>query len=169
MGDGHVGFQNKNPMVYVSNTNVEFLEWIDDQLGVFSNGIELSQRASDNSGYDKNHDVYRVRTRSMPCFKDFAEWYDTGEKVYPEDLYLTPMLLKMWYCCDGTLRDRGAIQIGSKNEQERSEFIRGLFEEHGFSPTQTEWNWLFTQEESRELLQWMGDPPFGMEHKWGME
>lgn len=174
MGDGHLDFANKSPKLHVSNTNRKFLEWLEEELSELVSRIYLHGGAEKQSEVFKKHgmgewkcsDVYRLSTRTLPAFEQYEHWYREDGVRFPDDLTLSPISLKVWYCSDGTVRDDGTIQIGSKNEMHRPGFLKSLFEPFGVEPTITQWNMSFTIDESETLFNVMGEPVPGMEGKW---
>lgn len=159
MGDGHINRQN-TPYLQVGLKGREFLEWVYDELEYLSAGIT----------HDQTNGLYYYRTISADIFDDFAEWYDSGSKRFP-DLDLTPRMAKVWYCCDGHLdwssgRQNAVLKISVVNEVDRSELLFELFREHGFDPRITGHQLYFTADETKDVLEWMGDSLPGFEHKW---
>ncbi len=184
LGDANCSRSGTNPHIDVKNTNRKFLEWVNEEYGIISNGISLSRTAEDSARSLQNtispntvaegcNDVYRLTTRSHPEFEEFREWYETGEKRFPEDLILTPLIVKVWYVCDGSLWMNegctGRVSISSVNESDRCEFLIQLFENKGFSPTYTGDHIFFGTDESFDILHWMGEPIPGFEYKWAIE
>lgn len=179
MGDGNINTAQKNPKLYVDNTNIPFLEWIDTELKEISLGVdcyqtgkEAERKAKELGKYEVNSgqrsDMYRLRTIAHPQIQEFEEWHSSGEKIFPEDIELTPLLAKIWYCCDGGISWGNSPYVGISihNELERKENIINSFENIGFSPKVSGPNLHFTKEESREFLEWLGQPLPGMEYKW---
>jgi len=192
MGDGCINRCNKNPFFRTNMIAKPFLEWLDDEFGWLSTGVRLDRTAEEgakqcrDSGFspDANvnnySDVYRLHSRSHPDLQSLADWYVTGKKVFPEDIELTPTVLKMWYVSDGSYDNTDSnnyIKIGMSNEIDRRDNIEQLFENVGFEIS----NWnisvrkrdgserceaQFTVEESRRLHEYMGEPPDGFEYKW---
>jgi len=192
MGDGTVGRQeNKNPWFQTEMITKPFLEWLDSELGWLSTGVRLSKTAAGcakqirDRGFrpdakaENYSNVYRLQCRHHPDLQPLANWYATGEKVFPDDIELTPTVLKMWYIGDGCYDNCGAanyIKIGMANEIDRRDNIEQLFEKVGFEIS----NWninerndgsknceaQFTTSESQRLFEYMGEPPAGFEYKW---
>lgn len=176
--------ETNHPNLRVYSSNETFLEWLDDELGVFSTGVYLNDTGKDRlkrnqkSGWDTREeaeykDMYRVQTRSMPCFRDLREWYDDGQKSFPKDLSLNRLRAKMWYVSDGGLNwDRGDnaayAAIASVNEGKNPRVLKSLFEEQGFNPTFTHPRLRFNGE-TEKFLDWLGEPVPGFEYKWETE
>lgn len=184
MGDGTIDrHRDGHSRLVVEMTNREFLEWLDNELGFLSTGTRLketaSERAERNRGdshvkvvNEENYsDVYRLKTRSHPFFTELASWYGSGEKQFPNDLEINSTIAKIWYVCDGTLTlyetsIRPWAVFYTSNEGHRREYLKGLFEEVGFSPRFTDESVYFGVDETQSLLEWMGEPVPGFEYKW---
>ncbi len=185
MGDGDIhGQSNKNPHFRVRMTNPEFLNYLDECLGILSTGVFLDRDAeyqyrqaadSDHekftvSNREKYNDLYGLRTRSHPQLHEFRQWYKTGEKRFPSELTLTPTIAKMWYVCDGWLAQekdhQPRVMIKATNEADRAEYLQELFTENGFNPHFTRTELQFTTGETQQLLEWIGSPPPGFKYKW---
>lgn len=173
MGDGHLDFCNKSPKFHVSNTNREFLEWLENELSEIVSRVYLHATSEEqeqslekhNMGSSTCKDIFRLSTRTLPNLERYEHWYTEDGIHYPENLKLTPLSLKVWYCCDGTLREEG-VQIGSKNEMDRGRYLKDLFRQFDVEPTISHWNMIFTKEQSERMFQIMGEPVPGMEDKW---
>ena len=105
-----------------------------------------------------------------PFFEDLRRrWYPDGSKRFPADLELTPTLTKFWYVSDGYLDvgrwGRPRIEIKTRNESDRSDFLVSLFREVGFDPTFKRNELRFDRDDTAVLVEWMGDPPAGFEYK----
>jgi len=191
MGDGNISTCNKNPLFRTKMITKPFLEWLDSELGWLSTGVRLEKTAEESakrnreSGFrpdakaENYSDIYKLQSRGHPDLQELADWYATGEKVFPDDIELTPTVLKMWYIGDGCYDNCGAanyIKIGMANEIDRRDNIEQLFEKVGFEIS----NWninerndgsknceaQFTTSESQRLFEYMGEPPAGFEYKW---
>lgn len=182
MGDATVEDRGNSGRMTIQNTNREFLEYIDDQLGIFSLGIKSYYTAeehgdrvsniadddvSDNSNFKQ---PFEIKTRAHPYFKELYSWYETGKKQFPESLDFNPTVAKMWYCCDGSLitsdSQRPHARFYTKNERGRLDILVQYFRDHGLDARKYEGAVGFTADETEQLLDWMGEPPDGMKYKW---
>lgn len=164
MGDGWVQRRehsdNSKPCVGVRNSNPFYVKWFRRQLS-----IDCGRVSCDGKGR------YQFYTTSLEELNKFADWYSSGKKRYPDNLELTPELVRIWYCDDGTLQFSGAntvsIRLCSDKEKDRIEWLQSLFQDEGFYPSvQTRGRLYFGVDEVEPLLDWMGGPPEGMEYKW---
>jgi len=199
MGDGTINKGGKNPYLQCSMITKEYLEYLDNIFGVLSTGVRLRQTAEEsaqfsrNSGFRPNakkenyHDMYTLQTCHLPQLDEFSSWYDSGEKVWPMNIELTPTVLKHWYVGDGCYQNNGTkdcIKIGLSNEKMNEEKVSSYFKKVGLpSPNrwsitvqnengrsyencQAKWN----VEESYKLLEYMLKDgygiPNGFEYKW---
>lgn len=161
MGDASA---TSNQQVVCGMTTEEFLEWVDDEMGLVSTGCRFYRSAEEVPMATK--DIYRLTLRNIPDIQKFSYWYDSGQKRFPEDLELTPLIAKVWYACDGSLLggQEGYPSFGVTNELDRSEFLIALMDGIGFESTVTGQSLMIY--ETEEFLDWMGDPVPGFEYKW---
>jgi hypothetical protein len=192
MGDGSIDRSSKNACLQSVMISQNYLEHVDKQFGRFGNGVSLHQTAAESaqhnckSGFspdadaDDYSDVYHWRSMRHPNLTEFAAWYDSGSKVWPDDIELTPTVLKHWYCGDGTYDNNGynnRIRISMSNEIDNTDKVDAMFENVGL-PTPSNYatsersdgslrcNAQFTVEKSRKLWDYMGDPLPDFEYKW---
>ena len=161
MGDGTIDNRNiesKNPRFTLANTNEAYAYEVHKKLQPFANITKVER---------KRRDIYNVRV-VHPWVENLTDWYSTGEKVFPE-LSLNPTILKHWYCCDGCKKmGKGGswcFHISMKNEVDRQENIRRMFNELGISISFYRYC-LYTRNGDYKPYQIMGEPPKGMEYKW---
>jgi len=192
MGDGSITACNKNPHIECSMITPNYLEYIDDIFGCLGSGVSLKQTAEKNADRKRNSgfrpnakaedysDVYRWRSRSHPDLQKWVKWYKTGKKVWPEDIELTPTVLKHWYCGDGYWNNKGynnRISISMANEIDNLEKVNNIFKnvelpapsnydiserEGGGKRCNAQW----TVDQSKELWKYMGEPLPDFYYKW---
>jgi hypothetical protein len=166
MGDGYIVDREnvKHPQLEVNITRPAYLRWLQQEYPYLFSGISKEYRGD-------RKDVYSLRTIPHPEIYEFKSWYRSGEKQFPQNITLTPTIVKHWYCCDGGLNwpsnsDSGAsARLYSVNED--GEDIISSFESVGFEPNNhADHSIYFPRDESQRLLGWMGAPPDGFEYKW---
>jgi hypothetical protein len=196
MGDGSLDHSSKNPRINCRSIEVEFLEHLDDKFGSLSSGVTLertSKQLANNSSStlpnrstlaEDYNDVYAWNTRKHPELSSYMLWYDSGNKVFPDNIRLTPNVLTYWYVCDGSLSVRKTktsetytIKISIANERNNIDKIYSYFQQSGLpEPNRShkferdngtigcniEWN----KDESSELLRYMCGPVPGYEYKF---
>jgi len=166
MGDGYVESRN-TPRLRATMVSNNYLQYLENLFGKLSNGVKLSEK-----GNEKYQDKY-TWSISHPSLQKYRDWYNSGKKVWPEDLILTPTVLKHWYCGDGT-KHRNTIVIAMWNENERTKKVSNIFERSGLpSPSNYNINQeksvcdaQFTVDQSKELWKYMGEPLPDFEYKW---
>lgn len=180
MGDGTIVTSNKNPYIEIRmmEESMPYLKYLDSKLGWLSNGINLrataGQKAKDarKSGIHEDatkeaySDFYGIKKKSHPQLDKFVSWYDSGSKQFPENIDLTPTVLKHWYVGDGHYD--GRVRIGIANEYDNENKIEKMFESAGL-PTHSTWHTnevVWKTEPSKELLEYMGKPLPSFEYKW---
>lgn len=169
MGDGTV-VRGTNPSIRAHMTNKEYLEFLDNIFGVLGCGIRLHEEHSNKDWSN----TYTWQTRAHPYLSKYEDWYSSGRKVWPEDIELTPLVLKHWYAGDGCLEVRGnsvRASIALTNEMGNGDKVIGMFNSAGV----VEPNWYengtmasirWTVEDTYELFKYMGEPLPGFESKW---
>jgi len=195
MGDGTINKTSKNCYLESQMISKNYLEYLDNIFGVLGCSVKHSLTASEsaknnrNSGFRPNakkenySDVYRWSTRCHPKFNEFREWYSSGEKVWPENIELTPTVLKHWYVGDGYYSNKNTnnnINIAASNEFGNENKIENYFKnadlpkpsnhsiyekENGRKDYVIEW----TVEDSYKLWDYMGEPLPDFEYKWPEE
>lgn len=168
----------------------EFLEWLRQQFGPIGCEVRFHRSAEDiarttkETGFspgarpENYSDQYLWETRSHPGINIYASWYSSGNKRFPDDLKLTPIILKMWYCCDGSkdsYENKPKIVISTSNEYRRKQYLSSLFKDIGWSPNlvhsedkdgNISLSIRFDSSSSEELWKYMGEAPLGFEYKW---
>ena len=186
MGDGSINPSSKNCHLETEMISPNYLEYLDNIFGCLGTGVRLKKTAAESAkenrdrGFDPNakeknySDVYIWKTRNHPKFNEFRDWYSTGEKVWPENIELTPTVLKHWYVGDGYYHDKNTqncISICTVNEIENVEKISqyftnvGLPEPSNYTAKKAVW----TVEDSYTLWDYMGEPLPDFEYKWPEE
>lgn len=184
MGDGWIkNKRDRNPYFAVSMINEDYLDYLNNKLSLHAVGVSHTRSAEESasmakkSGLHKSaesenyNDLFTLRSRSNPNLKEFAEWYDSGEKVFPDSINMNPTVMKHWYICDGHKHRDGYIQIGVSNEKENFDKLCEYFNSSGLpEPKLNKYNnnaiirW--TVDESKDLLEYMGNSITGFEYKW---
>jgi hypothetical protein len=187
MGDGCIYHKSKNAHLETDMTSINYLKYLNDVFGSLSNGVELHKTNGEAAKRDRNSgfnpkakkenysDLYRFKTRSHPKFNEFREWYSSGEKVWPEDIELTPTVLKHWYVGDGchvNENQSSYIKISMMNESKNINKVIKYFSNSGL-PKPSNHNIqenscgvFWTVEDSYKLWDYMGEPLPDFEYKW---
>jgi hypothetical protein len=193
MGDGWITNSGKNPQLKCSMVSEAFLNFLDEVFGNISSGVrkkyigEEGAKRSKEAGLNENakkqnySDLYTWYSRRHPQFKAFREkWYPEGSKVFPSDIELEPMSLKVWYCCDGhkgKTKDTEYMTISCANERKNKEKIEKYFETI-LESVFLRWNeapredgsvrcfFRLSKADSMKLFDYMGEPLPGFEYKW---
>lgn len=183
MGDGSLNMMDgKNPAFGVLGVEREFLEHLNNELQWLTTGVtegrSAGEKAKDNRkrGFGENpseerySDQYQLNGRRHPGLNRWKAWYESGEKRFPDNLELTPTIIKYWFVTDGSSQHRDGrypeIRIHTINEGDRIEWVASLFEPFGLDPRPVEKGLYFGPDDTRELYELMGDPIPGFEYKW---
>lgn len=191
MGDGSVDTTSSNPRISCSNINKEYLKYLDSNFPHIGLGVTLENTAEDCASRDRTSefnkdaskdnysDIYRWRTRTHPKLSEFSKWYGREGKTFPENISLSPTILRHWYVCDGCYVNSGRnnyIEIGVSNENSSKNKLNRYFSEenlpqpkfdisersNGSINASIRWS----VQDSKELFQYMGGPVPGFKHKW---
>jgi len=180
MGDAWIcKEQNKTAYLALEITNKKFVEWLEEKLGEIVSDVRMrktsKQSANKNRKYnysvnEENYsNIWVLETRNLKYFDKLRQWYSSGKKRFPKSLDLTPTVLKMWYCCDGTLHREKVAKIYSSNESDRKTEVIDLFEDLNLSPNFTEGGGgviNFKVRGSEKFFEYIGEAPPGFEYKW---
>ncbi|AGM11691.1 LAGLIDADG endonuclease [Halovirus HCTV-5] len=152
-------------------TEREFLEWLHDEFSEYSLGVKQGSKRKSSEYPSENYSQTWVwSTKSSPVFNSYSDWYIDGGKRFPDDLSLTPLKLKVWYCCDGhycpTPIGTPNMLISNYAQQERRRLFERIFQEQKWMVKFSEGQLRFGTAQSQRILEWMGDPLPGFEHKW---
>lgn len=171
MGDADIRNDpgTSKPCYRLRTIQPDYIEYVGDQLQPHTSSITV---AIERDEYD---DVWGVRTIRSPVFNEFRAWYDEKTPVYPDDIELTPVVMKHWFACDGTREEYDAASIKTVNEATSQEKIGAMFERAGIdvgglhqytSNGEEKCNIHFGVDEAEELWEYMGEPVPGYEYKW---
>jgi hypothetical protein len=181
MGDATATRNGTATRITIATVTENFLEWVSDQLGIFSSGVRPgataeyslqrarkheSQLISDDPEYQ---DQYVLQTITSEVFDPWSEWYGDNGKRFPDDLTLTPTIAAMWYVCDGGLysTDKTPVPvITAANEADRPGFLRSLFEDVGFDVSVNRDAIRVPAAQAHDFLDWIDDAPPDFAYKY---
>ncbi|EMA09959.1 LAGLIDADG DNA endonuclease family protein [Haloarcula vallismortis] len=187
MGDASVfDSGGRYPAFQLEMANREFLAYLSEEFGVLCRDVKSHRSAAEAARHSRENganedasaedysDTFSFNLRSHPGLEEFFQWYDSGEKVFPSDLELTPVVLKMWYVCDGSVKwgnsvSKGSMRIGVGNELENKSKLFSYFDGLDVSPRLSGWNLYFDHSDSVKLLEYIGSPLPGFGYKWRID
>ena len=149
----------------IEMANEEFLLWLDQELGRFSNGVRESTSKNEKRS-DEYSDAYHLSTIAIPDMDQFVDWYSSGTKQYPEKLKPTPETIKMWFIGDGNLRRDGRCRISCANEMEHPEVSNMLFDYIDIGISWSNHEIYIDKSQTSDFFDYIGDPVPGFEYKW---
>jgi len=192
MGDGWLSTCNKRPRISVELITKDYLTYLANEVfPVCSGGVNLKRTAKEaaevsrkagfrpNAKAENYSDIYSWQTTSHPELEQYREWYSTGEKCFPEDIELTPTMLKTWYVCDGFVHNDRYPGIALSNEHGARDKIDNMFREQGL----TDYYWKVSKTDDKHatkpnatvrfrtagadnFFRYVGSPPPGFEYKF---
>jgi hypothetical protein len=170
LGDGHCEkYKDISARFSIPMTNKEFLKWVNRNLDWLSLGVKEFREAGERKMFGTTADckeMWSVRTPRHKGLRSFRDnWYvDKWEKRFPEGLELTPLVAKVWYCCDGSIGGNAdRICFVSTAQSDRKEYFSKLFP---YEIYQRNGLIILSTEDSFDMLDWMGKPLPGFEYKW---
>lgn len=174
MGDGCIkrrGHPSHKPFFVVTMTNKKFIEWLSRELGDIVSSVR--KRTGEYADTLENTQ-WILKTYSHDMFREFADWYKTGQKRWPTDEKFTKLELKMLYVTDGSPvknTNNWAAKISAINECDRKQKISNMFErEFGISMSwhssdaNTNGN-IYIHAGSADVI-WNQEPVTGFDYKW---
>jgi len=185
MGDGCLDKPGDNALLKVSMVNRRYLEYLDGVFGVFGRGVRKTKNAEEaaNSSIVDDADpsnynaVYEFITTTHPEFNQYRSWYTDGGKVW-KNIHMNDTVLSHLYVCDGTLTEQDQIVISMSSQRGNKDVVESAFESAGL-PSPSNWNEYerkeyggyhckaqWTQDQTEQLFDLMGDPLPGFEYKW---
>lgn len=109
LGDGCVQYSSDSSVfprltINRSEIDLEYVRWQFEKLRcLYSNEPKLRKVPDYRIG--KIYNSVGLISRTAPVFEYFRErWYPNGKKTIPKDLFLTPLIMAIWYCDDGHMR-----------------------------------------------------------------
>lgn len=180
MGDGYIDTRRGNPYLVVNMITEEYLQYLHNTFENFSKGVVLDKTAEEcaiyNGGDVENYnEIYSWRSCSHPELSEWSNWYSSGEKVWPDDIELTPTVLKHWYVGDGHLnKSSGGIELTVTNERGNRQKVQQYFSNAGLpvggwwenTTGRTETRMYWNGGDRDKLFEYMGNPLPGFEYKW---
>lgn len=175
----------RNAFFQMASVNKPFLEWVDDELGVFTTGVrEIRDSGEMRDNMAKFRDVapesldeesfnteYALNSRHFPFLSIYAQnWYtEDGERRVPKTVDASPLKLRILYSLVGQLRHndtRHIIEIPFYSADIDDDVLRRFFD--GFGTTHTNRNETHVVQiaNCRRFFEHIGGPLPGFEDKW---
>lgn len=107
LGDGCIQFshnQTGNPRLTVvrSYSDKEYMFWQYEYIKDLCNSPPFEYITHD-ARTNKDYKSIRLQSKSLPLLKIIrSEWYPNNKKEVPRNLELTPLVLLVWFCDDGS-------------------------------------------------------------------
>lgn len=186
MGDACVNDNGGNPCIKMSVIQREYLEYLHDIFGEISRGVEIDRTSEQLARQNKKrgfsttvveenyNDVYMWHTVNHPELKAYRQWYESGKKEWPQDIALTPTVLKHFYVCDGTLSNR-KVQLFTSNEIGNSSVWEEKLSSIGIDSTVQKYQrdngkehgyFYLYGDNTESFFGYIGEPVPGFEYKW---
>lgn len=196
MGDGSLNTHNGEPYLQVGMISESYLHYLDECVfPAIGRGVNLYKTAKESAeslsesklpgsgNVDNYNDIYFWRTSNHHELRRYECWYNSGNKVWPKNIDLTPVTLKHWYCGDGNYNTHGTnrrISIAMANERENTDKVDEMFKRASLPQPNNYYTYQrdsggyvcqaqFTVEQSQELFDYMGEPLPDFEYKWPQE
>lgn len=163
LGDGCLVDDASEGALVVGTKNEEFLSWLDEELGWLSGGYT-----------EQSNGMFRLRTVAHPELTELRGWYWTGEKEFPPELELTPIMFEMWYVGDGTLESRDETRQSrlrmscAQDEDVVDDILSSIPIDVEYSRNENPWgcSYVFSVDSSKDLWSWMPYDSVGYDRKF---
>jgi len=193
MGDGSVISEGGNSNSYITSCMItkEYLEYLNQEVfPIVGSNVRLEKTAKQqakhhrDSGFRKNadaenySDVYRWSSRNHPAFNEYRKWYSTGKKIFPNDIKMTPTVLKHWFVTDGNF-NKGKYKLGRISIATSNETSKDKLESYFDSTDIDDIYWkefkinerdvmhlCFSSKITEKVFDYMGSPLPGFQYKW---
>ena len=108
LGDGSLKIEKNGVNASFSYTSKSYqhVYYVVKNFLEYRSGIGIRNNDVYDKRTDKTYYKYQFTTVTSPTFtEEYYKWYIDGIKHIPEDLKLTPLICKIWYLGDGSLRN----------------------------------------------------------------
>lgn len=167
MGDGCV--HKRDGYLVLEMSNKDYLYYLDDQFGYIGRGVRETRSSDyqkDRRGFENPKALYEWSTRPHPTIKQLrSRWY-RKEKVWPDDINLSPTILKHWYVGDGTFDSKGRIRISSIKESDLDKVSKYFVSSGLPEPKRSSHQFYWSVSNTELLFDYIGEPLPGFEYKW---
>lgn len=187
LGDGNYDI-SRNRFMWQRMITKPYLEWLQRQFGVLSNTIskceppsKAAQHLRDTLGVNADADNcswgFTLQTKPHPELEFCEDWgytEDGFESHFPDDISLTPMILKIWYIGDGNLHfNKGEfrqVEIKVVEQGHRIKYLMSLFNDVGFDVGVSSNTIRIPHGQTEQFFDYIGEPPTasqaGFAYKW---
>ena len=99
---GETGKSNPRLTIVRSINDKGYMYWFYDKANNLCNSKPFEYKVFDKRT-NKTYKSIRLYSKSLESLKALREnWYPNGIKIVPKDLELTPLVLLVWFCDDGS-------------------------------------------------------------------
>jgi len=185
MGDGSCIYKSGNPVFTVSSVRKEFIDFLVDNFDMFTSTYSYhpSERGRSNgfANSDNSNRLYVATTRAHPFFDKLGDWfYSSGKKRFPEDIKISPDVLRYWYVGDGMLkwhkRKIAYPTLTTRSESDRLDWIESIIVDatgarssHSYDARNNNGSSKISITDQESFFDYVGDPLPGFEYKWERE
>ncbi|MGI6226237.1 MAG: hypothetical protein ACOYJ1_08300 [Peptococcales bacterium] len=112
LGDGSLRKLVKRALYTHTDKNYEYVEWLKNEFK--KDNITFQEvRQSENK-------CFALESHVFSCFNDFYDlFYPNRKRVVPENIELTPLVLRQWYISDGSVCSHKGLKL-AKMEYNKS-------------------------------------------------
>lgn len=169
LGDGHIRPTQHQAFFQYNTSNKEYCMWLKKQFN--NDGIKTSKIYKINNGVGVSGNIlvsFHFKTISTIEFKDIREkWYD-NIKIVPEDLNLTPTIVRHWWIGDGSLSSQKFATNGFLKRD--VDLLVNKLNNIGIKSKRYKDNTIYVSRKSiKELISFIGKCPVkSYNYKWGI-
>lgn len=170
LGDGNIRAKPKEPLsasFRYGTASKQYRDWLADWLR--EQGYETTTASQEQSldGYGV-YDSYRLRTRQyISLARLYRRWYTADGRRVPENLRISPVMLRHWFIGDGSHSGRLALHTEGFSARCRERLIQQLAMVGIRATAQSTGELLIWKESKERFFDYMADLPKELENVYG--
>ena len=144
LGDGYISGKGHGNNWFAKEqcfASKEYINWVYDSMKPYSYRVyhkEMPNSFRKSPNYGIMLKSCRFSAYPHPVFTELRQkWYPNGKKIVPKDLKLTPLMMAVWFCDDGSLNaeKRYAVFCTNGFDLDSVEYLRSGFSEYNIKTT----------------------------------
>ena len=167
LGGCKIDTNNQTPALDVRTQRLGFAVWINEHLGWLANAIHKSEPSR------QSLPMYVVRSVAHPRLEMFARWRSGDDRPGPQRTIETMLTIRAWVAKKAGVGWSGESASRRTRFYAEDEVRRAWYRENleylGYEPYENSARLQINQAETRSLLDSIGPPVPGQEHKWAID
>jgi hypothetical protein len=170
LGGATIYTQTVNPVCQFRTQYRDFAVWVTEELGWLVRSLRRVPTPSDATTAMQS---YQVRTFPHPALNRYADWLTAESVPARSTLALSDRTVRAWYAkaafvAWSTTHNTRETGFSAKREPKRT-WVGTLLRRLDLSPSYRRYSWFCSPNDSRVLLDRVGGPVPGVEHKWSFD